>query len=390
MKILFVSFIDIGTRKHEGVRKKVLAQVKALQDTSARVDFVYVSEGTLYKDGERIAVLVGGNRAQRGARLFFGQWELLMTLPLDTYDILYVRHTRNTPSFVLFLREYKKERPNGKTCIEIPTYPYRHECSTVLDSALHFVDQLCALLLKHYVDRIVTFYGQTAIFGIQTIQLSNGVDIAETPRKTAGFMTDEVLRLVCVANLTSWHGLDRMIEGIRRYYEPGVEHSRRVEVHIVGVGAAEPSLKAMAEQYALGRYVHFHGFLQGRALDDLFELCDVGICTLGMHRKNLMRDSSLKTREYCSRGIPLVLSADDSDFPRSLPWVHYVPDDNSPIDIAGLVLRFTVLFTGQVDGALTRTIRSYAVEHLSWAPRMQLVLDRIQATATNEVSGETV
>ncbi len=50
----------------------------------------------------------------------------------------------------------------------------------------------------------------------------------------------------------------------------------------------------------------------GIELDQEFQSADLGMGTLGMHRKGLTSGSVLKLREYTARGIPSVIGYDDA------------------------------------------------------------------------------
>ena len=88
---------------------------------------------------------------------------------------------------------------------------------------------------------------------------------------------------------------------------------------------------------------------------------------MGIHRKGVLYDSSLKHREYCSRGLPFILSAPDLDFPRRviLSWnmcLIMIPD----INLESLL----EVFLKWKEKDRRKEIRKYAEEHLTWEKQL--------------------
>ena len=99
-----------------------------------------------------------------------------------------------------------------------------------------------------------------------------------------------------MGNVSRWHGLDRMIEGIAGY--KGLVH---LHFHVVGDGDELDSLKQLKNSVAPSSDIHFHGFMTGQDLDAMFDMCHIAVGSLGIHRKGLGQTSELKAREYCTR-----------------------------------------------------------------------------------------
>ena len=131
----------------------------------------------------------------------------------------------------------------------------------------------------------------------------------------------------------------------------------------------ERGFQNLIERYGLNNHVIFHGQLFGKALDEVFNLCQFAIGSLGRHRCGITDIKTLKNREYATRGIPFIFSEHDSDFDNQ----HYVlkaPADESPINIQQ-ILDFIDQFKMKPED-----IRK-TVEHLTWKVQMQKVLDSL-------------
>jgi hypothetical protein len=288
---------------------------------------------------------------------------------LADYDFLYIRYPLAIPSFLRFLRDAKNAHEDIKIVVEVPTFPYRRELRSPKQRVLLALDDLGSWRLKNHVDAIVTFYGQREIFGIPCIQSENGIDVERVPERT-NRPSKGALSMIVVANLARWHGIDRLISGLARNMPNGEES--QVILNIVGEGPAEGELRALVRDLGLQESVHFHGIRTGQQLDALFEQADVAVDSLGLHRKGLRRSSSLKAREYCARGIPFVLTCEDPDFPSDLPFVRYLPADESPIDVATLIdFAETARRRGVYVG---REMRRYAETRLTWEKKLEPVI----------------
>ena len=116
----------------------------------------------------------------------------------------------------------------------------------------------------------------------------------------------------------------------------------------------------------------FHGALSGGRLNDLFNNCDLGIGTLGIHRKGVLINSSLKHREYCARGIPFVYSGSDPDFD-TCNFIKKYEEDESVIHLEELKT-----FYNKIETIKDPTIiRDHAKNHLSWSHKIRPVIERV-------------
>ena len=297
------------------------------------------------------------------------------------YDFLYIRYPLALPSFLGFLRTAKKANPNVLVVAEIATFPYRREFRTLKRRALLLLDELGRWRLKRYVDAIVTFYGQSEIFGIPCIQMRNGIDVDRIRLRRAKPLQDE-LSMIAVGNFAERHGLDRVLLGMARYVKQ--DAAKRITLHLVGDGPAMPALTALTSELQIEDHVRFHGLKTGAELDEVFDEADVALDSLSIHRLHLPRSSSLKAREYCARGIPFVLASNDPDFPADLPFVHRVPSDDSPLDVSALVAFQNRL--QQTDRAASESIRRYAEENLTWDSKFEPLVHYLR----EELIGECV
>ena len=179
---------------------------------------------------------------------------------------------------------------------------------------------------------------------------------------------DSDIHLIGVASIAYWHGYDRVIEGIYKYYDQH-PNARKVFFHIIGDSLDSESMryKKIAEQYDLRSYIKFHGKKFHKDLDDLFNEADIAVGCLGCHRKGMSYSKSLKNREYAARGLPFFYSDIDSAF-EGQDFILKVPPNDTPININDVI---SFLDRKDMD---PMTIRNYARENLSWDKQFEKIV----------------
>jgi len=205
------------------------------------------------------------------------------------------------------------------------------------------------------------------------LTIGNGFLVQSVPLRQIPPHNGEDLHLLCVANVSRWHGLDRLLQGLATY-----SGTPRVVLHIAGDGVELPHLQQFAEDLGITDNVLFHGFTTGRALDALFDQCHIAVGSLGIHRVGLKEASILKAREYCARGIPFVYGISDPDFPEDFPYILHLPADETSIDIE-TILAFARTVCGDPDHP--QIMCRYAEEHLDWSVKMKKLKDFLETLA---------
>ena len=172
-----------------------------------------------------------------------------------------------------------------------------------------------------------------------------------------------------------WHGIDRFICGLHEH-NAHYANSTKIVLHIVGDGPELPHLKDLTNNLGLNENVIFHGFKSGKELDEMFDLCHIALDALAGFRKGLTETSSLKSREYCARGISFIASSKDADFPDGWEYVQKIPGDESSIDM-NLVIDFANRV--MADHEHTQKMHKYAEEHLDWMAKMKILKEFLES-----------
>ena len=172
-----------------------------------------------------------------------------------------------------------------------------------------------------------------------------------------------------------WYGIDRFIRGLHEH-NAHYANSTKIVLHIVGDGPELPYLKELTDELGLNENVIFHGFKSGRELDEMFDMCHIAIGSLAGFRAGLNELSSLKSREYCARGIPFLMASKDADFPEGFNWVQMVPANETPID-----MNTVIDFANRImaDPEHPQKMRRYAEEHLDWMAKMKVLKEFLES-----------
>lgn len=366
MKILFLVFH--GFQAYNGISKKIRYQIDAMKACGADVRTCYYE---VQPDGHRqwlvddkvIADLGTGLVAKLKKRTDFSP--IVDYIKQEKIDFVYIRSNHNANPFTIhFIKQLK--RIGIKVVMEIPTYPYDHEY--LGRERELFVDRLFRKQFCKYIDRIVTFSNDETIFGCPTIRISNGIDFDSIPlRSIQTNRNKEEIHLIAVAEIHFWHGFDRLIHGLGKYYQSNP--TLPVYLHLVGdfFGAREKEdILTPIQTYELEKYVICYGNQSGEALNNIFNQCDFAIGSLARHRSGITHIRTLKNREYAARGFGFIYSETDDDF-EQMPYILKVPADETPIDIPKLIT-----FCQSLSHS-PKEIRD-SIQHLSWKEQMKKVL----------------
>lgn len=291
------------------------------------------------------------------------------------FDYIYWRHAPNWHASYHLAKKLNKAR--GTFIYEYPTYPVRYEkYKGITRSAL--VLKYSAFWTKRIDDLADCFAligddAQGIYNGKPAVNISNGICLDLVPRRCPRPDPDTI-HILALASMSSWHGYDRLIRSLAEY-----TGDRDIRIHMVGGndGGAVPEWKALTKTLGLQEKILFHGPKTGAELNDFFDLCDVGINSLGMYRKGFQMTSELKSREYAGRGLPFVCSVDDPDLQHTQEpmWLRVSNDDTIPDmeQIVAFVLRM------RSDEHTADKLRAYARVHLSWESQYQKLFDTINA-----------
>jgi len=388
MKLLYAAFIREDSEA-KGPLKKVLEQSQTFNNDFDKV-FIYLakkSESVLYilKDHNleliqsfkynTIPIYEGNNKIKRYFR-YFPYKSYLKTLNkiIIMYDINILYYRLSFPASKLM--NIMKNRRIVKI-VEIPTYPYEKEHEiTNRKFEYYFSHKEGNRKIFDLADLVVAISAEKNLkVDEKFILINNGIQVDSVKVKKQNKKI--YMNLLSIANVALWHGYDRIINGLHKYYKNNPE--KEIYYHFVGEGPELTNLKKLTKELSLEKYVIFHGTKTGEELDKVFDESDIAFGSLGFHRTGLTGGSPLKAREYCARGIPFVIAYNDWDFPETFPFVYRISKDDTPVDINQVIKWYESLVKEHPNYSIE--MRKYAEENLSWDAKMKPVIEKIKELA---------
>lgn len=368
MKVLFLIFH--GFDPNNGISKKISYQLEAIRSLGHEVHICFMDENNSKKrivDDTVIADYGNGICSKIKKRIEFSS--ITKYVINNHIDFVYIRSNHNANPFTIHMVKQMK-KAGIKVVMEIPTYPYDSEYEAQGISRQIFQDRIFRKSLAKQLDAIVTFSDYDIIFGQRTIRISNGIDFNSVKMKSITNDTSKGLNLIGVAEIHEWHGFDRVVKGLADYYS--VQQNYVVRFHVVGYffnSEIEQEFKKIIAGHHMEDYVILHGKKHGAELDELFNLCDFGIGSLGRHRVGIQKIKTLKNREYAARGIPFIYSETDSDFDQK-PFIIKALANEAPINIYSIIQFYQGL-------SMTPTEIRGSIKELSWENQMRIVLKNV-------------
>lgn len=274
------------------------------------------------------------------------------------------------------LKKIRDNNPKIKIIVEIPTYPYDDEYATYkLKKMLIIKDKYNRTRMRGIIDYYAILTNEKEIFGVPTIKIFNGIDVDSTLPRVPQKVENNTIHMCAVAMFKEWHGYERLIEGLNQYYTLGGKTN--IICHFVGEGSELKFYKKLVSQYSLQQHVIFHGFLEGKELDEIYNMSSISLGSFGMYKKNLDFSCDLKSREAIARGIPMVTGCPTDIFCKE-KFQYYLefPNDSSILNI-GKIIDFHRKIYEKKEEVVIREIRNYAKKTIDMSISMQNIISFI-------------
>lgn len=378
MKILY--FIPMEIKEYDGISKKILSQLNSFARNDFEIDICSEKIEDIFLNriiyGKEIKLEKVKNNSICRQYLYYNFNKIFSYILNKKIEVIYIRYVYfANPFFIKFLKKLKEN--NIKVILEIPTYPYDGELKnnkSFLRKIKYKIEEKYRYKMKNYVDRIVTFSIDDEIYGIKTIKINNGIELEKIKliEKNKEKNLNEI-NFIGVAGIAFWHGFDRMILSMAKYYKNNPKEI--VKFHIVGDGDKKviTELKKLVKNNNLEDYVIFYGYKFGIELDEIYNKADIAVGSLGNFRKGLIDGGGLKNQEYCAKGLPFIIAGFDENY-KNVDFMYKVSADESLINLNEIIDWYKNL---QVT---SEQIRKYVEESLTWDIQMKKVVDYILET----------
>lgn len=369
-KLLYISTIEDGP--YQGVRAKISMQCKAFEENGFDVELCNSGIRTTLGQIEKLLPTGYGVNYRIIRKRVLG----LKDTPIA---YCYVRYSPASRGLIDVLKTLKSTQKNIKIILEIPTYPYETELKTLRDIPFKIRERLYRGKLKKYVDLIVSpsHLEEDQIFGVPAYEITNGINVDSIKPRELAPREDDTVNLLGIALITAKQGFDRVLRGMHEYYRTKTASEPNVRFYVIGDGDAKEELVALSDELSLTEHVVYTGQKEKHELEDYYSFADLGIGTLGLYKSNeLSKVNSLKTREYCAKGLPFVITDCDYVFADNhFEFAYVIANDDSPLNIREILGLLNEQKRNYTDEQIAEKMSDFAKEHLSWSTILRSVIE---------------
>lgn len=366
--------------KSSGITRKIYSQIEMFNQNDLNMKLVNFKKDKLIKDKIKFILPFTFSKFEK---------EMIRMCDLDInwseISFVYIRRITFCKGFVELLIAIKKHNKKINIFMEIPTFPIKGEYSGIRK----ILSISCAFYSKKvskYIDRIVTYSNDDKIWGIKTINISNSVDFKRICKKKA---TNELetINMIAVALYSKWHGYDRIIRALKKYYE--VERKRKIHFYLVGYGEELTNYENMIKDYKLDEYIHVLGPMFGEKLDSIYDRCNIAIDAMGRYRSKVYYNSSLKGKEYGAKGLPIISGVKtELDSFENFKYYFRVPNDDSDIDIEEIINFYDSVYCNEKEDQVIDHIRAFNEKqfdfHVAFSPVINIIKERCNNDYTDK------
>jgi hypothetical protein len=198
-----------------------------------------------------------------------------------------------------------------------------------------------------------------------SVTITNGIIVDDYKLRMEPFFDGKELNLLMLvggSTRVDWHGIDLIIDSIRKY-----EGEVRVSFHLAGDNQI---LTDYNENFVIK-----HGYCSQKEIDRLCDECHLALGTFAFLRKGLNEASTLKMREYAARGLPVVYGHDDPDYEGLTKIGMALKMKAMAIPEMSEIIKFAHRICNQ---QVPVNIRDYASKTMDMSVKMRQLVDTIK------------
>ena len=384
MKILYLTGLDEQDREKCGILGKIRGQINSFERAGIDVCFArFCGKSCLTISGLADDICVKASGKTIRERLASVYDDLFSIIVREQIRKVYIRFTSLDSRAICFYKRLKKE--NISIIIEFYSHNLELEALKTVQrniknrKYLEAMKGLASLQLNrlyfpklhNYVDRIVTTTPVGDMYGIPTINVVNGIDIASSVIRIKESNSYD-FNIISVAMISPWHGYDRIIKGISQYYIAG--GTANIRYTVVGDGEERPSLEKLVYSLGLQAHVEFVGIKLNEELIPYYNQADIAIEMLAGFRRTKGHISSIKMAEYFAKGIPVVYSGDGDSYNEEIArYCYRVSNDDSPVNISRMIDFCKSLQSEEKD--VEKNMHDIASKYFDWSVTMKDLCD---------------
>jgi glycosyltransferase involved in cell wall biosynthesis len=378
MEILYLVIINnLNCGQTVGVENKVYNQLNSLnniENVKCSLKVVINNSKPDYNISNNIEYIsINENNILLKRKKYFNK--LYNKIDFESYDIIYIRYPLADYFFYMFLKKINKI--NNNIFFEFQSIEDKELFTDInLNKFIKLiVEKLFRKRISDYFSGFVSVtneinnYKNKIYKNKHNLILGNGISVENIPLRESWNETKKI-KLVFVGNISSWHGIDKVILALDKidfFYK-----NSNVEINVIGEGKFKDELEKIVFENNLGNHINFHGFIKGNKKFELLSKNDIAIGSLAPERRGLKEGSNLKLREYCAFGIPFIKSDYDNDFDNNQK-ANFFLNVSKKINKKEItkILDFALEVKGDLE--ITKYMRDYSHKFLDWKNKMKIL-----------------
>ena len=326
MKILYLSTYELNIQS--GVTHKIMSQLQNWVKEGN--DVIYISLSTLsiysvkgHKKSEDL-ILRKNNKINLLINQYTSSIKLKALLRDIDFDLVYMRYNTYDPFFKAALK-------NTPLIVEMNSNDITE---AKLRSKLGYYYN--KIFRKYFLNIATAFICVSNEIQKDTLKkdalskvIANGIDTSMFTYKEHKALDRPSLAFIGTPG-SVWHGVDKIVQLSKSL--------PNFDFHIIGEAGNNTD------------NLYYHGYLALDKTIDILEQCDIGICTMALHRKNMNEASPLKSRQYLAMGLPIIYAYEDTDITASYPFVLKLPnEENNVLDNIKLIEKYVLDIVGKEE-----------------------------------------
>ena len=386
MKLLYILYSDYEKHSSQGVMKKIDGEIKAFEELGYEVTLSYQHEGKLVnRTGTNVSRFQINRGLTRYRMSIYKQLKVIIRN--QKYNMVYLRFPGSI-DFSVFSLLKVGHRYCDKVVLEMPTYPIGGEMKERLkklatlktlslflyQTAAYSLHRILSRKLKKYVDVVLSFFDFDKIWGMPVINIDNGISLNDIKIQEKKREIENTIRLIFVAAYSPWHGVDRIVKSLDEYYKTKKISDPEIILKLVGSGDSLTEVIQTEYFSRVKSHIELLGPRHGKELDDLYDESDVAISSLGMFRIGLVNGSTLKTKEYCAKGIPFIYAYKEKLIDDSFKYARRFENDDSLIDMNSII----EFYYGIEESNYSQIMRKFA-EKYEWKSQIKEFLSKLNS-----------
>lgn len=357
-----------------GITRKVYAQINAFRELGYSVTYCgYLKDGVaVFDDSDGIVMYkkypIKNKKIQHliRRRMLINICIEYLSNQIEQFDFSYVRYHFFDSIYVKLLEKLKTK--SSKVVIEAHSTPkFPKNISPMF--FIGKIDSIWNKKAKKYVDLVASMSNENELWNIKTLKISNAIDLAEIKQHYYQGNKEDI-NFIAVSFERDVHGYDRLIRGIKEYYDSG--KTRNIFFHIVGTTLT--STRKLIIKSGLEDRCICYGPLSGVELDRIYDKANVGVGCLANHRIGSFFGSALKTKEYIAKGLPFIYGWNEKIL-EDFQYAKKIELCEDPIDIVSVIDFYDKLDKDN----LSEKIRMKLSEKDTWKYQMKLVVNAVMS-----------